>query len=201
MKKVDSPLRPPDGRSPTQRDATSETLGHEGGIVLENVQVPCPQALISLSPYPARYVDGYAWFYSSCSLAGIQEITVCRRPLKAQSCNAGPSGAVIGMLIRYRTDLVVSVGQVRLDSMGEPIAVADTNELGIQVGRVGQKYLIADINVYPENLSSVWADVIMVPRKGTLIWWFLPSTSLLQHYENGRVSPLFRSRGLRTVLL
>lgn len=108
---------------------------------------------------------------------------------------------VIGMLVRYGTDHVVSIGQVRLDSMGEPIAVADTNELGIQVGRVGQKYLIADINVYPENLSSVWADVIIVPREGTLIWWFLPCTSLLQHYENGRVSRLFRSRGLRTLLL
>jgi hypothetical protein len=209
MKKVDSPLRPPHGRSPPQRDATSGfiegrsgTPGHEGGIVLENVQVPCPEALISLSPYPARYVDEYPWYYSSCSLAGIEEITVCRRPLKARSCDGGPSRAVIGMLVRYGTDLVVSVGQVRLDSMGEPIAVADTNRLGIKVGRLGQKSVtIADINVYPESLSSVWADVIMVPPEGTLIWWFIPFASRLEHHNNGRVSRLCGSRRLRELLL
>jgi hypothetical protein len=102
------------------------------------------------------------------------------------------------MLVRYGTDLVVSVGQVRLDSMGEPIAVADTNRLGIKVGRVGQESVtIADINVYPESLSSVWDDVIMVPPEGTLIWWFIPFASRLEHHNNGRASRLCGSRRLR----
>lgn len=176
---------------------------HEKGIVLESELVPCPEALTSLSQYPGRYIDSYRWFYSSCSLAGIREITVCRRPLKIRSYGSGPSAAVTGMLVRYCTGLVVSVGQVRLDSLGEPIAIAaDTNSLGIRVGRVGQNCrTIADINVYPESMSSVWTDVIMVPQKGTLIWWFLPTTSLLQHYDDGRVSLLCRSSKLRTVIL
>ncbi|KAF4630005.1 hypothetical protein G7Y89_g8137 [Cudoniella acicularis] len=73
--------------------------------------------LAALKPAHSSLPGGTHWYYSSCRLSGVVEITPCCEREK----DGGPT---IGMLLRYRDNRHECVGQYRLDWTTQPLQVS-----------------------------------------------------------------------------
>ncbi|OTB04404.1 hypothetical protein M426DRAFT_261938 [Hypoxylon sp. CI-4A] len=151
-------------------------LGFESPV--SNTPRAIPRSLRPLH-YPLADEDRPSpapWFYSSCSMLGVAQITLCIDALSDHK-------PVIGMLLRYVDGRRECVGEMRFDMVTEPIQVGLSEKLHICTSTLshGQdssdgdastwKYVKAVTTQPPvvEVRGDTWLEVSW---KGTLEWWF-----------------------------
>ncbi|KAJ4004787.1 hypothetical protein NW766_011521 [Fusarium irregulare] len=112
------------------------------------------------------WVAEYSWgtHYSSAPLSGLSTITPYwgkTRGLKQQDVEG-----VLGLILRYNDGRARVLGQVRLDSLGEPLDV--TNCDGISLKYVWEEAVLENV-----QLGRVGEDGWMwMPLEGSMTWWF-----------------------------
>ena len=113
-----------------------------------------------------EWVTEYSWgtHYSSAPLSGLSTITPCwgkTRSLKQQDVEG-----VLALILQYDDGRARVLGQVRLDSLGEPLDV--TNCDGISLKHMWDEAVLENI-----QLGRVGEDGWMwVPLEGSMTWWF-----------------------------
>lgn len=172
-------------------------------ITLRNQPVQCPQALGPLAPYPWKQNISQPWHFSTCSLLDIQEIRLCERFSVGQQPHPCPARVVIGMIVQYCSGLQVAIGQVRLDSLTTIIRVdrgVDQAVLALVIGSVGDTCrFLSGFDILPQMQDA--GLTLKMPLRGSLIWWFRAYSYIIQHHDaDGRITRVFRSRGLRKIL-
>lgn len=160
-------------------------------IELQNRRVECPQKLRPLGPDNPEPEDlsnfhGVCpWYFSSCSLLDIQELRLCERP--NHYCHGR---VVIGMMVRYRSGLQVTIGQVRLDSLRTTLRIdpgEDQAALAFQVvttsaGLPRGGGIISGLDVLSHMRDSTPAMKV-VPLKGSLTWWFREFSCVIDYQD------------------
>lgn len=129
----------------------------------------------ALQPVHGSLTGDINWYYSSCRLSDVVEITPCR----AQRKDSGP---IIGMLLRYRDNRRGCLGQYRLDWTTQPLQVSSKYlNIGLLAAGTGEQQVI-ELAVGTESIhdSYTWRQI---PWSGTLEWWFLKNVCVLSHPE------------------
>jgi hypothetical protein len=136
-----------------------------------------PPSLTPLVERPLSIRDKHPWFYTSCSMDDVVEVTCCRH------CRAADNTAEItGMLLRYAGGGRACVGQYRPDRAASPIRADSAQTLSLRLIPVGEfarrvdEVRLRDAASRPPDAS--WMDV---PLSGRLEWWFSLGQSWLSH--------------------
>lgn len=110
------------------------------------------------------------WYYSSCRLSDVVEITPCRKA----------NGLIIGMLLRYSNDHRECVGQYHLDRTTRSLQVSSKYlNIGLHAAGTGQQQvmeLAVDTELF--QASCAWKQI---PWSGTLDWWFRVDVCVPHH--------------------
>lgn len=114
--------------------------------------------------------------YSSAPLAGLATITPCWDKTLGHAREQGEGvWHITGLILRYEDGRARVLGQVRLDSLGQPFDVTSCN--GISLKYVWEKVMLENI-----QLGRVREDGWMwMPWKGSITWWF----------DNGATNKIF----------
>ncbi|KAI1500052.1 hypothetical protein F5X99DRAFT_430004 [Biscogniauxia marginata] len=153
-------------------------------LAYSNPEPPAPRPLpISAIPiWPVqntRYNE--LWYYSSCAMRGITEITLCvNRNL--------PHKPITGMLLRYEDGHKACVGQMRLDWTLRPIVVGQAGKLRIGSLRTEKRFLYVAIISVRERVDRDDCSWLDVPWHGTLEWWFSLRNTVIRYSKVERNS-------------
>ncbi len=116
--------------------------------------------LVTSSPNPGGLAN---YFYSSASLSQVVEITLCREE----------HSLIAGLLFRYTDGHRASVGEFRMDCIGETLQVDPRRNLLYLGFAKAEKVLphVARLELsLPREMGSLrW---LRIPWRGTLDWWF-----------------------------
>lgn len=125
---------------------------------------PRPGSLTPATPFSGTQ-SNEPWFFSSCSVNDITEITLCR---DISLCHK----PIIGMQVLYSSGHKACVGQFRFDRTFERITVEEGCK-GLHIGQMTKdRFLyVADVMVYPPCNPSKLCWVYM-HWGGDLEWWF-----------------------------
>jgi hypothetical protein len=141
-----------------------------------------PAAPTPLSAYPEakRFYEDY--YYTSAALDDVAVVIPCRRQI------AGTE-VITGLLLRDASGHTSCVGQVRLDSLGDPIEVPvhPPQKLGFSFSSTKWGgHSVSGVVVAPpsEMEGTTW---LVLPFRGLLEWWFSFRQCKIHH--EGQESP------------
>ncbi|KAM5352737.1 hypothetical protein ACJ41O_005459 [Fusarium nematophilum] len=139
--------------------------------------LPNPPVSISRFPYTQ---SNEVWVHSSCTMLHVTEVHACIN-------RTDPHRPVTGMLLCYADGHRECMGHLRLDWVGEPILVGETDKLYICGKRTKKNwgYVAAVTTRAPvSGAEGRWLDVA---QAGTLEWWFSSRHSVL-YYDSVRLN-------------
>ncbi len=125
-----------------------------------------PTPLQMPTPYPRPYRHGIGdYFYSAASLGQVVEITPCRRQL-------GTYTPIVGLLFRYADGHRASIGEFRMDCLGETLRVDQAQNLHLGFARAEKIHPhVARLELsHPRETGSLYW--LCMPWTGKLEWWF-----------------------------
>jgi hypothetical protein len=141
-----------------------------------------PPSLTPLVERPLGLRDKHPWFYTSCPMHDVVEITCCRRCRAANDADADAAADITGMLLRYAGGGRACVGQYRPDRAASPIRADSTQTLSFRLVPVGEYARRVDEvrlrGAASRQPDASWMDV---PWSGRLEWWFSLGQSWLSH--------------------
>ncbi len=136
---------------------------------------PYPESLVPASPFSGTQYNE-PWFFSSCSLKGVIEITLCR----SSSLSYTP---ISGMLVQYTDGHRACLGQLRFDWALETVHMEQNTGLYIGSGRTRKRFAyVAEVTAHPPSDRSKlsWMDVHW---DEILEWWFSSRHSIVRHFR------------------
>lgn len=129
-------------------------------------------------PKPAGNIDslsgGAAFFFSSCSMENVKEITICRD-------NTFGHRPVLGMLFWYADDSRARIGHFRFDRSLEKCLVVSGHGLHIRMKKDYMGVHVADATVNPPTDQGDTLGWTEYPWEGRLEWLFTGFTCLIRH--------------------
>lgn len=149
-------------------------------LVFKGPVVARPRPTISpspLSPYP-KSTQFEAFMWSSAALDGVISLRQCHRQ-RSHSLNM-----VSGLELQYEDGSMTTVGEVRLDSLGDQTNISSSCVwLGFLATHEGYPYITAIEAAHPTQNEVTW---FQVPLTGRLEWWY--SSQQCQVWHEGRAS-------------
>lgn len=131
-----------------------------------------PQALTPLSNPP----NSTLWYYSTCSLVNVIEITPCYNRRKQHH-------PIIGLLLRYRNGHQSCIGQYRIDWTSQPMKVIGNQmQVAFENGENYGEILALNVNVL-KTIDIRHLARMNIPWSGTLDWWFTDKDCRLSHVD------------------
>lgn len=159
------------------------SIAHEGRALIR------PDAVLSPPPFnsPSTEVGPHGFpveLHTTAELEGVAEIVTSGRWIDGVP-------VVVGLLVKYSSGRVESVGQIRLDTMGRSLAVRPFDK--IWIGFFPGHVAIGGFEVsrkQPEPRGHLaWASITF---EGVLDWWFYLNNHRI--YQNGvRCLPGYRA--------
>ncbi|WQF81014.1 hypothetical protein CDEST_06028 [Colletotrichum destructivum] len=119
------------------------------------------------------------YFYSAASLDCVDTIVPCQRYIDGRR-------HIIGLLLKFPEGRQSCVGQIRLDSLGNPIQAYSHQNLWIGFSLVHRRLFVSALTLSEPNLTE-GLSWLKVQLHGTLEWWF--SSTQCQLHHMGKSSP------------
>ncbi|RGP76929.1 hypothetical protein FLONG3_5013 [Fusarium longipes] len=136
-------------------------------------QVPIPSFLVPHFPSVCTRNNG-PWFTSSCSMEGLNKITLCRDFSLAHK-------PIIGMLMDYETGHRECLGRFRFDKTLEKLCLDSDTDLYVGTGRNIWRFLYLDQIVDTPRFEKKHLRWMRIPRDGIMEWWNSYQHSILRH--------------------
>lgn len=134
-----------------------------------------------LSQYP-RSTFFETYFYSAASLDSVDTIVPCQRYIRG-------GRRIIGLLLKFLEGRQSYVGQIRLDSLDNPLQAYSHQNLWIGFSPEDHRPLVSALTLSEPSLTE-GLSWFKVQLRGTLEWWFSLKQCQLHHV--GKSSPLPR---------
>ncbi|OBR03246.1 hypothetical protein CH63R_12373 [Colletotrichum higginsianum IMI 349063] len=119
------------------------------------------------------------YFYSAASLDCVDTIVPCQRYIDGRR-------HIIGLLLKFPEGRQSCVGQIRLDSLGNPIQAYSIQNLWIGFSLYRRRLFVSALTLSEPNLTE-GLSWLKVQLHGTLEWWF--SSTQCQLHHMGKSSP------------
>ncbi|TQN70739.1 hypothetical protein CSHISOI_04722 [Colletotrichum shisoi] len=126
---------------------------------------PAPVSSLTLqkpiSRHPKSFSESY--FYTTADLDDIKMIVPCQRYVRGKR-------RIIGLLLQFPEGRQSCVGQVRLDSLGDPLRADGHQSIWLGFSESDHRpFVSAVVLSKPGNEATSWLEVRFY---GTLEWWF-----------------------------